>query len=425
MMEGGNAHWARQARTGAVDRAPTDTRGRQENPRRRVSWPKALRRGFNRQHTVRLAALSLFALLAFLIAGCGLPGTIPQKGSIPDAGPSPTATPLPPITFPQDEAPHRNLTEWWYYTGHFHGSDAQGKAREYGFELTVFQTLRGQVPPFYAAHYAISDITRGEFHYDQRVALGSLAALPEPGSTDGFDLAVQDWRVKGLNGADTLSAAMSDFTIALNLKDALPHPALHGGNGIITLGQAGYSYYYSRPLMSLSGVIQDHGAQIQVTGQAWFDHQWGNFISLTGFDWDWFSIQLDNRTEYMLYVIRDAQKKPISVFGTAVDADGTVSEIPAQQIETTVAGSWTSPQTGGVYPSGWKVTLPSRDVTLTLTPALLDQELDTAQSTGVAYWEGAVRITGQAGGKPITGAGYVELTGYAHVPSGAQRPTVP
>jgi predicted secreted hydrolase len=231
---------------------------------------------------------------------------------------------------------------------------------------------------------------------------------------------VQDWRVKGLNGADTLSAAMSDYAIALNLKDALPHPALHAGKGIVTLGLAGYSYYYSRPLMSLSGVIQDHGAAVQVTGQAWFDHQWGNFISLAGFGWDWFSIQLDNRTEYMLYVIRDAQKQLIAVFGTVVNADGTVSEIPAEKIETAATGSWTSPQTGGVYPSGWKVTLPSREVTLTLTPALLDQELVTAQSTGVAYWEGVVRITGQASGKPITGQGYVELTGYAKIPSGAR-----
>ena len=32
---------------------------------------------------------------------------------------------------------------------------------------------------------------------------------------------------------------MSDYTIALNLKDMLPHPALHGGNGIITLRPGG------------------------------------------------------------------------------------------------------------------------------------------------------------------------------------------
>src|SRR4029077_20485583 len=115
--------------------------------RRERRWADRTRRAADRRRgmkvNARVLTLSLVALLALLVAGCGLPGTIEQKGRIPDAGPSPTPTPLPPITFPQDEAPHRNLTEWWYYTGHFHGDDAQGKQHEYGFELTVFQTLRG------------------------------------------------------------------------------------------------------------------------------------------------------------------------------------------------------------------------------------------------------------------------------------------
>jgi predicted secreted hydrolase len=32
---------------------------------------------------------------------------------------------------------------------------------------------------------------------------------------------------------------------------------------------------------------------------------------------------------------------------------------------------------------------------------------------GLAYWEGSVRVTGTSAGKPVTGQGYVELTGYA------------
>ncbi len=87
-----------------------------------------------------------------------------------------------------------------------------------------------------------------------------------------------------------------------------------------------------------------------------------------------------------------------------------------------VLGHWTSHVTGGVYPSGWRVTISDPAISLTLTPALLDQELVTAQSTGVAYWEGAVRITGRANGAAITGQGYVELTGYATLPPGAAQP---
>jgi len=41
------------------------------------------------------------------------------------------------------------------------------------------------------------------------------------------------------------------------------------------------------------------------------------------------------------------------------------------------------------------------------------QELVTERSTRVTYWEGAVRVSGDAGGAPIAGQGYVELTGYA------------
>ena len=108
----------------------------------------------------------------------------------------------------------------------------------------------------------------------------------------------------------------------------------------------------------------------------------------------------------MLYVIRDAQKRPVATFGTAVAPDGVASEIPPQQIQSQATGSWTSPVTGGVYPSGWQVSLPDQ-VSLTLTPLLKDQELVTARSTGVAYWEGAIGVSGMAASKPVAGEGYV------------------
>jgi predicted secreted hydrolase len=388
-------------------------------------WRQALRRSGAKPLAARLRArplvllLALFALFALtLLSGCGLPGTIPVGGSLPAAHPSPTATPLPSVRFPQDEAPHTNLTEWWYYTGHFHSGDGH----EYGFELTFFQTLRGALPPYYAAHYAISDISRGQFHYDQQVAFGSPDAIPPAGSTNGFQLALNGWTIGGLNGHDQLHAAMANFTIDLKLTDALPQPVLHNGNGLITYGLAGYSYYYSRPLMMVSGTVNDHGKAVAVMGQAWMDHQWGDFLTLSGSGWDWYSIQLANHTEYMLYIIRDSQKRPVATVGTYVAPDGSVHEIPASNLRFEVLGHWTSPVTGGVYPSGWRVTISDPKLSLTLTPALRDQELVTAQSTGVAYWEGAVHISGQANGAPVTGQGYVELTGYATIPSAQTLP---
>ena len=36
------------------------------------------------------------------------------------------------------------------------GRDSDGQSRRYGFELTFFQTLRGRLPPYYIAHFAIT-----------------------------------------------------------------------------------------------------------------------------------------------------------------------------------------------------------------------------------------------------------------------------
>ncbi|MGH2516505.1 MAG: lipocalin family protein, partial [Ktedonobacterales bacterium] len=260
--------------------------------------------------------------------------------------------------------------------------------------------------------------------YDQRAGLEPASVIPPVGSTQGFHVTLGGWSAQGLNGHDTLAAVMPGYAITLSLTGVKP-AVLHNGNGLITYGPAGFSYYYSRPLMRVAGTLTDAGQPIAVTGQAWMDHQWGNFVSLVGAGWDWYSIQLDNNTEYMLYVIRDAQRRPISVFGTAVAPDGTATVIPATAITTRALGSWTSPHTGGVYPSGWQVTLAAQHLSLRITPLLRDQELVTGASTGVAYWEGAVAISGTATGTPVAGEGYVELTGYATIPSSSQGASVP
>jgi predicted secreted hydrolase len=375
-----------------------------------------------RRRSFRTVAGALLALAALALGGCTVPGTIASTQRLRPVAAAPTATPLPPVQFPLDEAPHHNLTEWWYYTGHLHGTDATGQARTYGFELVVFQNLRGTFPPYYAAHFAVTDLARGQFHYDQRVQFGGAGNLPAAPTTSGFNLAVGGWGMQGVGGQDHLTASMTGYTMDLRLAGAKP-AVLHGGTGLITYGLAGFSYYYSRPRMVVSGTLNDHGAAIAVTGTAWMDHQWGNFVSLAGAGWDWYSLQLDNNTEYMLYIIRDEQKRPLSAVGTYVAPDGRASEVSATAIVIQPQGQWTSPVTHGVYPAGWQVTLSDQHLSLTLAPALADQELVTAQSTGVAYWEGAVRVSGTLAGRPITGQGYVELTGYASVPNAA--PSLP
>jgi predicted secreted hydrolase len=342
----------------------------------------------------------LVLLLALLLTACAsTPRQPPRSLAVPTA-PAASPTAAAPISLPRDDAPHDQLTEWWYYTGHL---DAAGGA-SYGFELVVFQSVRGRGPVGYAARFAVSDPARGRFTYDQRTAVGS-----QIGRTEGFDLAVGDWRVQGSDGRDRLSASMPAYAIELALRSAKP-PALHDRDGLVSFGPAGDSYYYSRTRMDVAGTLTVDGRAEPVSGQAWFDHQWGNFV-FAGGGWDWFSLQLDDNTEIVGQVIRDDLGQPIATYGTYVEADGRTVHLGPEQFEAVPSERWTSPTTGVTYETRWRVRVPDPAVDLDVRAVLPNQELDTRSTTGVVYWEGAVRALGTRDGRPVAARGYVELAG--------------
>jgi predicted secreted hydrolase len=111
--------------------------------------------------------------------------------------------------------------------------------------------------------------------------------------------------------------------------------------------------------------------------------------------------------------VLDEDKSVVMSYGTLVRADGSAQHLEPADFEVTASDTWTSPHTGVTYPSRWTITLPAYDISLELVPTMNDQELRTIASTNVIYWEGEVAVSGTAVGAPVTGYGYVELTGYA------------
>ena len=104
-------------------------------------------------------------------------------------------------------------------------------------------------------------------------------------------------------------------------------PALHDRDGWIDFGAAGGSYYYSRPAMDATGTLTLDGRTFAVDGAGWFDHQWGDFISIGGGGWDWFAVNLDDGTDLTLSLVRDADGTYPLVYGTLIDADGTTRHL--------------------------------------------------------------------------------------------------
>ncbi len=172
--------------------------------------------------------------------------------------------------------------------------------------------------------------------------------------------------------------------------------------------------------MSATGHLDLDGRSLAVEGSAWFDHQWGDFISVGGGGWDWFAVNLDDGTDLTLSLVRDADGSYPLIYGTIVDRDGTVRHLDRDAFKVEVTDRWVSPATGADYPAGWTIQIPREDLEITLKPTVAAQELDTRATTGVIYWEGSQVVRATRGGKNVGGQGYVELTGYAAaVPAGS------
>lgn len=310
-----------------------------------------------------------------------------------------------PVTFPEDEGVHRDaLTEWWYYTGHL--VTEEGDA--YGFENVFFRASRDGLLGW-AAHCALTDKRDPSFRYDQRIIVGEAA-----GNLDGpgMDFRIGDWRIGGLDGEDRIVGSVDGASWRLELSSTKP-PVRHGGDGYTRGSHTQTSYYYSRTRYAIEGTLIRDDVPVAVTGTGWMDHQWGTFTSFSEGGWDWFALQLDDRTELMAYYVRDSNDVQFLVSGTFVGADGSYAELPADAFAISQTGEWTSPESGATYPMGWALSFPERRLELTIEPVLVAQELDTRETTMVTYWEGAVAIAGTVAGQEIVGEGYVEMTGYA------------
>ncbi len=323
--------------------------------------------------------------------------------------------------FPRDHHAHPEYkTEWWYFTGNL--SDTNG--RRFGYQLTFFRhgirppsersadVSRFVVNDLKFAHFTITEIAGGRFHFQQKTSRG---AFGEAGFDEGDRLAwIDSWTLEmGENGAFHLRADDHGNAIDLRLVSRTP-PIIHGEGGVSqkAAGAGHASYYYSLPRLTTEGELRLDGKTMRMSGESWFDHEWAtNQLAPDQVGWDWLSVQLDDGGALMLYRMRLANGAvdPTSS-GTLIAPDGTATHLPNSAVQMTPRSSWKSEKTGAKYPIAWRVNIAPMDLHLEVRAALENQELALLP---LAYWEGAITVEGTRAGKPIKGRGYLELTGYA------------
>ena len=327
-----------------------------------------------------------------------------------------------PLVFPQDHGAHPDYRiEWWYFTGNLR--DPTG--RHFGFQFTLFRNAVTPEPPvsqsrwatnqLYLAHASLTDVAAGEFYNAERAARGALGLAGV--TVSPLRAWLEDWQVSATEAdcetcfAVRIAVAAEDFSLDLKLRNNKP-AVLHGDRGLSAKGTTpgNASYYYSYTRLVTTGTVRQGDREYAVQGESWFDHEWSSSAleqNLVG--WDWFSLQLSDLSELMLFQFRDrASGASHFGYGSLIDPQGRVTRLQANEFTVGVTDYWRSPRTGVQYPAAWTITVPRHALDLTVAPRLAAQEM----ALSFRYWEGAVAATGRRAAQPLTGQGYVELTGY-------------
>jgi predicted secreted hydrolase len=213
--------------------------------------------------------------------------------------------------------------------------------------------------------------------------------------------------------------------------DCLKQPLIVGGDGVIDFGNYDFSYYYSLTRIIVTGSISVQGITENVIGNAWIDHQWGNFVNHNPpplgliMTYEWFSIQLNDYREIMVGDAWDretGEKINQSYTGglNLVNSDGTLELLKDYTIRQ--QAFWNDITDNLVYSAQWHITEPSKSIDLSVTPVFLDQVMRVKENypliqqfleelfSGACFWEGVCIVSGTINGIPVTGKSYVELT---------------
>ena len=291
-----------------------------------------------------------------------------------------TAASVPRVELPRDHFGHRAGIEWWYMTGLLQGSD--------GMRYSVFFTLfkrAGFVVPVSQVVNLDTGALAGHTETVGRATIGGTALnVTLPGAA-----------LRYAAGRWSFSASAAGYALELSASPRKPY-VLHGATGYIRQSTAGLSAYYSNTRMAAVGSVTTSTGVVRLSGQAWLDHQWGNFASdPAALNWDWFSCRFDDRTELMLYRFRAPDGTPLARYGsgTFIRSNGTAVATPRFSV---TPGQRVFEGAGRRWPLDWQLSLPAQNLQLRLVSTVPDQLVrGTVLPT---FYEGVADATGSKTG---------------------------
>ncbi|WP_334031611.1 lipocalin-like domain-containing protein [Alteromonas sp. P256] len=327
-----------------------------------------------------------------------------------------------PLVLPKDHGSHPDYQlEWWYLT--FVLEDDENN--EYGLQFTLFRfataketqdTSSWSTPQQWMGHASLH--SKDEHFFEERLAAGGVGnAFVKPSP---FNAVIDDWSWQ--SKSDSPFPATLQFSINNDVDIAL---SLTATGPFVKQGDKGYSkktedarlrsYYYSQPFIDASGTLNINDTTFNVKGLGWYDHEWTSHLANSNaMGWDWFSLHLDDGSKLMAFRMHATGAGTKATKNRGSEIYTTASYITASGNKETLALNETSIvpldneqittlNTERDVPTTWQITIPSKDVDITVSPFKSGQW----NSSVFAYYEGRVNVTGTH-----KGAGFMELTGY-------------
>lgn len=329
------------------------------------------------------------------------------------------------VTFPKDHASHDFFDiEWWYLTANLEASN--GKI--YGLQWTLFrfrnpaadvsstnmQNNTWHNNQMFMAHASVHSMKEHWFSEKfARGGVGNAAVISDP-----FILKIDDWQWKNFDKGYDLLPAILDFKadsdditsskleVSLHLSNQGPY-ILHGNQGYSVKSTSGHaSHYYSAPFIDVKGTLKilsptERIEKIEVTGQAWFDHEWtSGLFDQSTLGWDWLSLHLDDGSKLMAFRMRvKGQNDYISA--SYISPEGKQKSLLPSQISLKALSE--TQVDNKRLPLQWAISIPSQDIEIKVS-AMKDDQWNKAL---VPYYEGMMKVEGSHKGN-----GFLELTGY-------------
>jgi predicted secreted hydrolase len=346
-------------------------------------------------------------------------GNISEKGTEKEASSSSfqSVSKTTPLVLPEDHGSHPDYQlEWWYLTFVLEDDEKN----EYGLQFTLFRfatATEAQVasswstPQQWMGHASLH--SQDEHFFEERLAAGGVGnAFVKPAP---FNAVIDNWSWQ--SNSNSPFPATLQFTINNNVNVTL---SLSAKGPFVKQGDQGYSkktedarlrsYYYSQPFIDASGTLKINNKAFNVKGLGWYDHEWTSHLANdNAMGWDWFSLHLGDGSKLMAFRMHatDPTDKGNEIYTTAsyITSSGNAETLALDEISVLPLGheQITSLNTKHNVPTTWQISIPSKDVDITVSPFKSGQW----NSSVFAYYEGRVVVSGTH-----EGSGFMELTGY-------------